>query len=148
MHSITAIVWFLLPCLSPLSALIPLHLIGAIVLSAYLSPKAPQTTLCASMHSSNTVTDLWNYNNCAAVSVHFVTSCDRWLVTSRRFFFILTYGLPLFATFVRPGLNSGVLHSTCRWLQLPPVGDYSPLLYRLTSTPCERPALQGFTSSA
>ena len=22
-----------------------------------------------------------------------VTSCDRWLVTSRRFFFILTYGL-------------------------------------------------------
>ena len=56
------------------------------------------------------------------------------------FSFILTYGLPLSATFVRPGLNSGVLHSTCRWLQLPPVDDYSPLLYRLTSTPCERPA--------
>ena len=35
-----------------------------------------------------------------------VTSCDRWLVTSRRFFFILTYGLPLSVTFVRPGLNS------------------------------------------
>ena len=66
MHSITAIVWFLLPCLSPLSALSPLHLIGAIVLSACLSPKAQQTTLCASTHSSNTVTDLWNYNNCAA----------------------------------------------------------------------------------
>ena len=33
--------------------------------------------------------------------------------------------------FVRPGLNSCVLHSTCRWLQLPLVGDYSPLLYRL-----------------
>ena len=46
------------------------------------------------------------------------------------FSFILTYGLPLSATFVRPGLNSCVLHSTCRWLQLPPVGDYSPLLYR------------------
>ena len=42
-----------------------------------------------------------------------------------------TYGLPLSVTFVRPDLNSGVLHSTCRWLQLPPVGDYSPLLYRL-----------------
>ena len=42
-----------------------------------------------------------------------------------------TYGLPLSATFVRPGLDSCALHSTCRWLHLPPVGDYSPLLYRL-----------------
>ena len=46
-----------------------------------------------------------------------------------------TYGLPLSVTFVRPGLNSCVLHSTCRWLQLPLVGDYSPLLYRLTLHP-------------
>ncbi|MBO7502068.1 MAG: hypothetical protein J6T32_02490 [Paludibacteraceae bacterium] len=37
--------------------------------------------------------------------------------------------------------SSCALHSTCRWLQLPPVGDYSPLLYRLTFTPCERPAI-------
>jgi hypothetical protein len=33
-------------------------------------------------------------------------------------------------------------------LQLLSVGDYSLLLYQLKSTPCERPALQGFTSSA
>lgn len=46
-------------------------------------------------------------------------------------YLLSTYGLPLSVTFVRPGLNSCVLHSTCRWLQLPPVGDYSPLLYRL-----------------
>lgn len=59
-------------------------------------------------------------------------------LTSWQFSFTLTYGLPLSATFVRPGLNSCVLHSTCRWVQLPPVGDYSPLLYRLTSTPCEQ----------
>jgi hypothetical protein len=94
---------------------------------------------------------------------------------------------PISATFVRPGLNSGVLHSTCRWLQLPPIAfgkwiakydtallnrrcdhclrsphwthfisahwgphktSTSPLLYRLTSTPCELPALQEFASSA
>lgn len=32
----------------------PQHLIGAIVLSAYLSPKEPQTTLCASTLSNKT----------------------------------------------------------------------------------------------
>ena len=47
-----------------------------------------------------------------------------------------------------PCPSSCALHSTCRRLQLPPVGVYRPLLYRLKSTPCERPALQGFTSSA
>ena len=31
-----------------------------------------------------------------------VTSCDRWLVTSRQFSFISTYGLPLSVTYVRP----------------------------------------------
>ena len=72
-----------------------------------------------------------------------------------RLFLSITYGLPLSVTFVRPDLNSGVLHSTCRWLQLPPVGDYSPLLYRLHIHPasvrlvlprscCRLPSLRSF----
>ena len=59
---------------------------------------------------------------------------------SRQFYFTLIYGLPLSIIACSPWPSSCALHSTCRWLQLPPVGDYSPLLYRLTSTPCERPA--------
>ena len=57
---------------------------------------------------------------------------------SRQFYFTLTYGVPLSIIACSPWPSSCALHSTCRWLQLPPVDDYSPLLYRLTSTPCER----------
>ena len=50
-----------------------------------------------------------------------VTSCDRWLVTSRRFFFYTYLRSTSFCYVCSPWPSSCALHSTCRWLQLPPI---------------------------